>query len=384
MKSNLPSTLTSQKMKALFLITLLQKTGVNAGQTFKNCLTGAVPNDNSYDSLLKYSWSNDTAINNGWKSQLCCTRSLSECSSDTTSCDLNSATKFSCNKLDQEIICIGASNNPSKTLICGGIVGDESIKAIASLNSTNCPDTSKTFDYLKSSKTRGLECPKGSACENYGCYLDNGGWTCFPNFDDIFNLNNTSCYLQFPSSSPNDIPEMIGIGVGAAGAGALTAWGVAYAKDHLPFPLPVWLLNLKKKDLRKKLAKLKRELEELKIEYVSRVPNYKELEARLNEILAEAGVSINDANRIIGEIIGNSEGMLIERDLEKLRELKRNIVELEERVETIKNFVDIKYIENNIETMHKNIQGIYSEGNVSVEGDFLMEQAKIEVGVNKP
>lgn len=58
MKFNLPSTLTSQKMSALFLLTALNVSQVKGGKNFRNCLQKTTQPYNDidlYESIIKTS-----------------------------------------------------------------------------------------------------------------------------------------------------------------------------------------------------------------------------------------------------------------------------------------------------------------------------------------
>ena len=206
-KINLPTTWTKKKMTSLLLIGWLSVNGVEAGQTFKNCLAYN-HYDTVYNSLLNYPFNSDTIVNSGGKLQLCCGRSF-QCSS-ATQCNSsnNNFILFACNKINQKITCIGVSVNGT-TPICGGIVGDMVINSNYSAGVGACPDINSIANYLTVSDDVNkntnngysfLACPTGSPCENFDCAWDNGGWTCFPDFGNI--LDNATCYLQFPAPFP--------------------------------------------------------------------------------------------------------------------------------------------------------------------------------------
>ena len=206
MKTQFLSTLTNKKARTIFFLTLLYLQGVEAGQSFKNCLQYELSDTTAYDNLLKYPFPSGVLDPNHVTGALnvCC--NATSCYRDAFSCN---SFYFPCGRLGQNVYCgtwlwrVGSKK-------CWGVVGDGQVTTVSSAGACSSSQTNISFtaSLISTQSLVGLSqgyaiCGSGdsfsSSCMSLWdkCNWDNNGWNCFS-----INTNYQYCSVQWQAPWP--------------------------------------------------------------------------------------------------------------------------------------------------------------------------------------
>lgn len=196
MKLNLPTTLTSQKISSLLLLTLLQVKDSEAGNAFKNCLT-AIGDTTSYNNLLSYPFpAGELGETPSYQLVLCCNGS--QCQLGITCTNF-----FVCARVGGKITCRSRAGS------CVGIIGNEPITTSTTdrQDDSYCANSSVSIvtpltNCLKTDTPDGLEQGYARYSVTFCPPSEHGLWDCSWDNQGITCTNIHVCWLQFPFTWP--------------------------------------------------------------------------------------------------------------------------------------------------------------------------------------